>query len=153
MTDNKSSGYRAHVLKENRKKLYFDNGFCNYNCTVCGDVCPTGALVPLSVEEKNHTQMGKVKFIIENCIVYYDETSCGACSEHCPTQAVHMVPYKDHLTIPETDPSICVGCGGCEYVCPAVPFKSIYVEGISQQNIIEIEHKEVEEIEIEGFGF
>ena len=134
-------------------KLYFDNGFCNYNCTVCGDVCPTGALVPLSVEEKNHTQMGKVKFIIENCIVYYDETSCGACSEHCPTQAVHMVPYKDHLTIPETDPSICVGCGGCEYVCPAVPFKSIYVEGISQQNIIEIEHKEVEEIEIEGFGF
>src|SRR5690554_6093283 len=97
--------------------------------------------------------MGKVQLIIENCIVYYDETSCGACSEHCPTQAVHMVPYKDHLTIPETDPSICVGCGGCESVCPAVPFKSIYVEGISQQNIIEIEHKEVEEIEIEGLGF
>ena len=134
-------------------KLYFDKGFCNYDCTVCGDVCPTGALVPLTVEEKNHTQMGKVHFIIENCIVYYDETSCGACSEHCPTQAVHMVPYKDHLTIPETDPSICVGCGGCEYVCPAIPYKAIYVEGLSKQNIIEIEHDEVEEIMIDGFGF
>lgn len=134
-------------------KLYFDKGFCNYDCTVCGDVCPTGALVPLTVEEKNQTQMGKVHFIIENCIVYYDETSCGACSEHCPTQAVHMVPYKDHLTIPETDPSICVGCGGCEYVCPAIPYKAIYVEGLSKQNIIEIEHDEVEEIMIDGFGF
>ncbi len=134
-------------------KLYFDHGFCNYDCTVCGDVCPTGALLPLSVEEKNHTQMGKVHFILENCIVYYDETSCGACSEHCPTQAVRMVPYKGHLTIPETDQSICVGCGGCEYVCPAIPYKSIYVEGLSAQNIIEIEHDEVEEIIIDDFGF
>lgn len=134
-------------------KLYFDKGFCNYNCTVCGDVCPTGALLPLTIEEKNHTQMGKVQFILENCIVYYDETSCGACSEHCPTQAVYMIPYKGHLTIPATDPSICVGCGGCEYVCPAIPFKSIYVEGISTQNIIEVEHEEVEEIMIDGFGF
>lgn len=134
-------------------KLFFDYGFCNYDCTVCGDVCPTGALTPLSVEEKNHTQMGKVNFILENCIVYYDETSCGACSEHCPTQAVHMVPYKNHLTIPEIDQSICVGCGGCEYVCPAIPFKSIYVEGLSQQKIIEIEHEETEEIIIDDFGF
>lgn len=134
-------------------KLYFDHGFCNYDCTVCGDVCPTGAILPLSVEDKNHTQMGKVHFILENCIVYYDETSCGACSEHCPTQAVHMVPYKDHLTIPETDQSICVGCGGCEYVCPAIPFKSIYVEGIKQHNTIEIEHDEVGKILIDDFGF
>ncbi|HLW09857.1 MAG TPA: 4Fe-4S binding protein, partial [Fermentimonas sp.] len=49
-------------------KLYFDHGFCNYDCTVCGDVCPTGAILSLSVEEKNHTQMGKVHFILENCI-------------------------------------------------------------------------------------
>lgn len=134
-------------------KLYFDQGFCNYDCTVCGEVCPTGALLPLTVEEKNHTQMGKVNFILENCIVYYDETSCGACSEHCPTQAVHMVPYKDYLTIPETDTSICVGCGGCEYVCPAIPFKAIYVEGIDTHNIIEIKHDKVEEIVIDDFGF
>lgn len=134
-------------------KLYFDHGFCNYDCTICGEVCPTGAIQPLTKEEKNHTQMGKVQFIKENCIVYYDETSCGACSEHCPTQAVHMVPYKGALTIPETDTSICVGCGGCEYVCPAIPFKAIYVEGLATQNIIEMEKVEVEDTIIDDFGF
>lgn len=134
-------------------KLYFDHGFCNYDCTICGEVCPTGAILPLTKEEKNHTQMGQVQLIIENCIVYYDETSCGACSEHCPTQAVHMVPYKGILTIPEIRPEICVGCGGCEYVCPAIPHKAIYVEGLRSQNIIEIEHEEVEDIVIDDFGF
>ena len=134
-------------------KLYFDHGFCNYDCTVCCDVCPTGAILPLTKEEKHHTQMGQVNFIIENCIVYYDETSCGACSEHCPTQAVSMVPYKDSLTIPHIEPSICVGCGGCEYVCPAIPFKAIYVEGLNTQQTIELQHEEQKEYVIDDFGF
>ena len=134
-------------------KLYFDHGFCNYDCTVCCDICPTDALVKLTREEKHHTQMGKVNFILENCIVYYDETNCGACSEHCPTQAVYMVPYKGSLTIPETNPDICVGCGGCEYVCPAVPYKAIYVEGLTAHNTIEIKQEKVEEVVIDDFGF
>ncbi len=133
--------------------LYFDREFCNYDCTVCGDVCPTGAILPLTKEEKNHTQAGQVQLIIENCIVYNDETSCGACSEHCPTQAVRMVPYKGALTIPEINPEICVGCGGCEYVCPAIPFKAIYVEGVTTQRRITIEHEEVDEIQVDDFGF
>ncbi|MGI6572299.1 MAG: 4Fe-4S dicluster domain-containing protein [Fermentimonas sp.] len=133
--------------------LYFERGFCNYDCTVCGDVCPTGAILPLTKEEKNHTQMGQVQLILENCIVCHDETSCGACSEHCPTQAVRMIPYKGILTIPEINPDICVGCGGCEYVCPAIPFKAIHVEGLTTQRRIEIEHDEVKEIQINDFGF
>lgn len=134
-------------------KLYFDHGFCNYDCTVCSDVCPSGAILPLSKEEKHTTQMGKVQFIIENCIVYYDETNCGACSEHCPTQAVSMVPYKGSLTIPHTETAICVGCGGCEYVCPAVPYKAIYVEGVSVHNTLEFKQEKQEEVVIDSFGF
>ncbi|MDR2816041.1 MAG: 4Fe-4S dicluster domain-containing protein [Proteiniphilum sp.] len=134
-------------------KLYFNHGFCNYDCTICGEVCPTGAILPLTKEEKKHTQMGQVQLIIENCIVYHDETSCGACSEHCPTQALHMVPYKGILTIPEISPEICVGCGGCEYVCPAIPHKAVYVEGLRSQNNIKIEHEEAEDIMIDDFGF
>ncbi|NLO72249.1 MAG: 4Fe-4S dicluster domain-containing protein [Porphyromonadaceae bacterium] len=134
-------------------RMYFDHGFCNYDCTICTDVCPTEALVPLSKKDKHHTQIGKVQFILENCIVYYDETSCGACSEHCPTQAVSMVPYKGSLTIPHTETDICVGCGGCEYVCPAIPYKAIYVEGVSEHNELVFEHEEQQEIEEIDFGF
>ncbi|MGC8822972.1 MAG: 4Fe-4S dicluster domain-containing protein [Bacteroidales bacterium] len=109
--------------------MSYDESFCNYECTVCTHVCPTGALLPLTNDQKKTLQIGKVVFIKENCIVYTSETSCGACAEHCPTAAVHMVPYKGFLHIPETNQSICIGCGACEYACPALPNKAIYVEG------------------------
>ena len=134
-------------------RLYFDHGFCNYDCTLCTDVCPSGALRPLTVEQKHKTQIVQVHFIRHNCIVFTDETNCGACSEHCPTQAVHMVPYKGVLTIPETDVSICVGCGGCEYVCPAKPYKAIYVEGLEAHNTLQFKKEKKEDIKVDDFGF
>ncbi|MCD4732069.1 MAG: 4Fe-4S binding protein [Bacteroidales bacterium] len=102
--------------------------FCNFECVICSEVCPTGAILTINLEEKKTIQLGKTNFIKENCIVYTDETICGACSEHCPTKAVNMVFYKDKLTIPEVTQEICVGCGACEYACPTTP-KSIYVDG------------------------
>lgn len=134
--------------------MYFDKGFCNFDCTVCSDVCPNGAILPLTVEQKHLTQVGRVVFVENFCIVHTDGTSCGACSEHCPTQAVSMVPYREGLTIPHTDPDICVGCGGCEYVCPAVPHKAIYVEGEEiHLQAKPFEDAEAHEEEIDGFGF
>ncbi|GAB4319626.1 MAG: 4Fe-4S binding protein [Bacteroidales bacterium] len=102
--------------------------FCNYECIVCTQVCPTGAINLLTVDDKKLTQVGISKFIKENCIVYRDEKDCGACSEHCPTKAVNMVPYKTGLKIPEVNIDICIGCGACEYACPTTP-KSIFVDG------------------------
>ena len=109
--------------------MEFTNSFCNYDCTKCSEVCPNGAIMPITSAQKKSIQIGKVIFLKENCIVYTEETSCGACSEHCPTKAVKMVTYKGMLTIPETDQNICVGCGACEFACPTHPFKAIYVEG------------------------
>lgn len=132
----------------------FEKGFCNFDCTVCGDVCPNGAIKLLTVEQKHLTQMGYVVFIEENCIVYTDGTNCGACSEHCPTQAVAMVPYKDGLTIPHVNKEICVGCGGCEYVCPARPFRAIYIEGNPvQKEAKPFKEEKKENVEIDDFGF
>lgn len=123
-------------------KLYFGNGFCNYTCTVCTDVCPSGALIPLTKAIKKRTQIGQARFVIENCLVYYNETNCGACSEHCPTHAIQMVSYKNALSIPQIATEKCVGCGGCEYICPAMPHKAIYVEGVETQNRISLNDKE-----------
>ena len=104
--------------------------YCNFECVKCGEVCPTGAILPLTVEDKKLEQNGQVTFILEKCIVYTDNTACGSCSEHCPTQAVKMVPYKQTtLTIPETDKNICIGCGACEFACPVKPHTAIYVDG------------------------
>lgn len=109
-------------------KMDNKTGFCNYDCIKCSEVCPTGAIIPLTQEEKKTTQIGTVFFNRNLCIVETEGTACGSCSEHCPTQAVHMVPYRDNLTIPEIDPEICVGCGACEYACPVdVPHVAIYV--------------------------
>jgi ferredoxin len=110
-------------------RMDFHSGFCNFDCTACGDVCPTGAIMPLTVDEKHVTQIGVVKFEMENCVVYTDNTSCGACSEHCPTRACDMVPYKGELTIPQVDQDTCIGCGACEYICPTRPYRAIYVDG------------------------
>lgn len=140
------SGMMQPMLEFNRK-------FCNYNCTICTEVCPTGALMPITREEKRQLQIGVVQLYLQNCIVYTDKTSCGACSEHCPTQAVSMVHYKDSLTIPYIKPEICVGCGGCEYICPSKPWKAIYVEGITSHKTITLPKDEIKDIQVDDFGF
>ncbi len=111
-------------------RMDYITSFCNYECKRCSEVCPTGAILPLELPDKKLTQLGKAHFVKENCVVETRKTACGACSEHCPTKAVEMVPYEGYpnLTIPKVTEDICVGCGACEYACPTDP-KSIYVEG------------------------
>jgi ferredoxin len=109
--------------------MNYHKGFCAYNCTKCTEVCPTYALRPLQLDAKKLTQLGKVNFIKDNCVVKTEKTACGACSEACPTKAVFMIPYEGNLLIPDTNTEICIGCGHCEYACPVTPFKAIYVDG------------------------
>jgi len=127
--------------------MAYDVEYCNFECTRCGEVCPTGAILPLTVEDKRLEQIGQVQFILEKCIVYTDNTACGSCSEHCPTQAVRMVPYDNGLTIPETDTEICIGCGACEYACPVKPHTAIFVDGNAVHQVAKAPH--IEELEIE----
>jgi len=120
--------------------------FCNFECKICSDVCPTGAILPIDLEKKKLTQIGKAIFVKDNCIVNTQKTDCGACSEHCPTKAVHMVPFEGKLVIPETRDDYCIGCGACEYACPTKPYKAIYVEG---NRIHQIAKKNVEQKKLE----
>jgi ferredoxin-type protein NapF len=110
-------------------RLDFHKSFCTYECIKCLEICPTGALMPLETEAKKLTQIGKAVFIKENCIVKTEKTACGACSESCPTKAVHMIPFEGKLVIPETKDELCIGCGHCEFACPTTPYKAIFVDG------------------------
>jgi len=139
-------------------KMDYKVSFCNYDCIICTEVCPNGAILPLTSEEKKEVQIGKARFIKDECIVHTEHNDCGACSEHCPTKAVDMVPYELGLglVIPEVDQDICVGCGACEHVCPTDP-KAIVVDSneIHQKAILpEIEEEKEEDIDYkEEFPF
>ena len=122
--------------------MSFENGYCNYNCTICSEVCPNGALTSLTKQQKHKTQVGKVQFNHDICFVVKNEYNCGACAEHCPTQAVKMVPYKNGLTIPQINTDLCIGCGGCEYICPVRPYHAIYVEGNEAHQSAKVENNE-----------
>jgi len=135
-------------------RMDYHKGFCNFECIRCMEVCPSGALLPMALEAKKLTQIGKVNFIKENCIVETERTDCGACSEHCPTKAVYMVPFEGNLVIPEVNNEICVGCGACEYACPTKPYKAIFVDGNPvHQDAKKPEGEELDVKELEEFPF
>jgi ferredoxin len=110
-------------------RMDYHTSFCNFECVICSEVCPTGAIKSILPETKKLSQLGKAVFVKDNCIVYTDETACAACSEHCPTKAVDMLEPHKNLKAPKLNDKICIGCGACEYACPTKPYKAIYVEG------------------------
>ena len=110
--------------------MRYDKGYCLYDCTLCGEVCPTGAINLLDSEEKKMTFIGHAVFHRERCIVSVDGVECGNCAEHCPAEAIKMVKSPiDRRTYPEIEKALCIGCGRCEYLCPAKPKKAIEVKG------------------------
>lgn len=113
--------------------MSYERGYCRPECTKCGDVCPTGAINPITRAQKSATQIGHAVWIKKNCVPLTDGVECGNCARHCPTGAITMVPVdpKDErsLKIPAVNEARCIGCGACENLCPARPFSAIYVEG------------------------
>ena len=129
-----------HVLRPSgnlmtlmQPEMSYERGYCRPECTKCSEVCPTGAIKPITKEEKSSTQIGHAEWHRCNCIVYTDKVKCGNCAEHCPTGAIQMVSQDTAdpkaLLIPVIDTERCIGCGACEYVCPSRPFSAIRVEG------------------------
>ena len=113
--------------------MSYEHGFCRPECTRCSEVCPAGAILPIDVAQKTSIQVGHAVWVRDNCVVLTDGVECGNCARHCPSEAIMMTPSdpNDDLSpmVPAVDRSRCIGCGACEYVCPARPFSAIYVEG------------------------
>lgn len=117
----------------------YEKGYCRPECNRCSEVCPAGAIKPITLAEKSSIQVGHAVWVKKNCIVVCDGVECGNCARHCPNGAITMVETEiDGKTamVPAVNESRCIGCGACENLCPARPFSAIYVEGHEQ-------HKEI----------
>lgn len=118
----------------------YERGYCRPECTRCSEVCPTGAIQPISREEKTSIQIGHAVWIADNCIPLVNGDACGNCARHCPSGAITMVPSdpgnRFSPKVPAINEERCIGCGACENLCPARPFSAIYVEGHEQHRSI-----------------
>jgi len=129
---------------------------CQPSCTACGEVCPTGAIRPLSADEKlgrgSHAEAGPVRigtaFVDRGrCLPWAMGRPCIVCQEVCPTSpksvqleaAVEVRPDGSlvQLERPLVDPATCNGCGICEHACPVAGDAAIRVS-----NAGEIRHPE-----------
>lgn len=105
-------------------------GGCDPACTRCGEVCPTGAIAPLTTEAKRAWVIGTAIVEPDRCVRTPSKGAggargaaggedCRACIEVCPYEA-----FEPGLTPGEAPRVIadrCTGCGLCELRCPVPP--------------------------------
>jgi NAD-dependent dihydropyrimidine dehydrogenase PreA subunit len=106
-------------------------GGCDPECLRCGEVCPTGALEPLSPEAKKTWIFGTAVVDAERCARTASAgrrggadgagEDCRACVEVCPYDAFEPGPPPG--AAPRLIAERCTGCGLCEFRCP-VPSRS-----------------------------
>mgnify|MGYP001202693298 CR=1 FL=1 len=102
-------------------------GYCEYNCTLCGQVCPTGAIRELKLEQKKKEVIGLAVIDKNRCLPYARSEECLVCEEHCPTAEKAIVFERKEVLVnsevrilkfPKVVKKRCIGCGICETKCP-----------------------------------
>ena len=106
--------------------LAYGTAYCLYDCVRCSNVCPAGALSPLTLAEKQKCRIGMVQLFKEKCV------GCGKCVAMCPQGALELKENKSFLK-----PQYCIGCGACVSVCPvdALRVVPVVVQGTSMKGI------------------
>jgi MauM/NapG family ferredoxin protein len=117
-------------------------GYCEYRCTLCGQVCPTGAIKRLELPEKERVKIGLAMIDKGRCLPYAHATPCIVCQEVCPIpkKAIWLEKVKVmnrngneiNLNQPHVDLELCIGCGLCEAKCPLLSQPAIYVTSIGE---------------------
>ena len=136
-------------------------GYCEPTCTLCGQVCPTGAIDELTITQKVGDEttapirIGTAFFDRGRCLPWAMASPCIVCEEWCPTspkaiyleEAVVLDREGNEVTVqrPHVDPALCTGCGACENACPIYDRKAVYVTSVgesrSEENQILLERR------------
>jgi ferredoxin-type protein NapF len=116
------AGFGAPIIRFDR-----DYQYCLETCNACTQVCPTGALAALTVEQKNKYVIGEALVDNNVCLVPLGKKECDACERACPYDAVKITwDEAQYIAYPVVNDK-CIGCGACEVVCPTTPVKAIRV--------------------------
>lgn len=107
-------------------------GGCQYNCVRCGEVCPTGALPRLPLEQKRSLRLGTVEFDPQYCLAVQDNEACSKCADVCPNGSLIIRLSRTQFHLPDLDPDSCTGCGSCVFSCPAVT-KALTIKPVEKQ--------------------
>lgn len=129
--------------------LVMTQGYCEYTCTLCGDVCPTGAIAEFSATEKieRPIKIGSAYIDRGRCLPWSGNGPCIVCEEHCPTSPKAIYFKKDvvagpngkeiQVQLPYVDLKKCVGCGICEFKCPVKGRPAIRVISAGESRSLE----------------
>ena len=110
--------------------LMMVRGYCEYTCTLCSSVCPTGAIKEITAKEKIERPIviGTVYVDRGRCLPWSGNGPCIVCQEVCPTSPKAIYLRKQvirgpgsspmEVSVPYVDLKKCVGCGICENKCP-----------------------------------
>lgn len=108
---------------------------CEPSCNNCGQVCPTGAIRALPLEEKRAARMGLAVVNERTCLPYAGQEACQWCVDECNTAGYHAIEFvrvgtradaagqpipSSGMLAPVVRPDRCVGCGLCQTRCRAV---------------------------------
>ncbi|MFM7074162.1 MAG: 4Fe-4S binding protein [Planctomycetota bacterium] len=113
-------------------RVVADAAGCAPSCNACGQVCPTGAIRALPLEEKRHARMGLAIVNPATCLPHADRESCQLCVDECMAAGYRAIEFlRVHTRVNEAGEPIegsgfaapvvlvdkCVGCGLCQMVC------------------------------------
>ncbi len=114
-------------------------GYCEYDCNLCGYVCPTGAIPKLPLSEKQKMKLGIAAVDRSRCIAWSRKEKCAICETRCPLpdkaiKLIEEVVGGKKIYKPYVDKRLCIGCGRCQHGCPVRPVRAIRVFAIDFPN-------------------
>ncbi|HYG75677.1 MAG TPA: 4Fe-4S binding protein [Planctomycetota bacterium] len=130
---------------------------CESSCNACGQVCPTGAIRALPLEEKKSARMGLAIINEKTCLPFAGREACQMCVDECTAAGYNAMEFirvgvqtddnglpidGSGFAAPVVLADKCVGCGLCQTRCHQINVKS---KGLLQSTAIWVEAGEGKE--------
>lgn len=124
---------------------------CESGCNNCGQVCPTGAIRALPMEEKRVARMGLAILNEETCLPMAGREACQMCVDECTKAGYKAIEFaRVHVKVDDRGEPVpesgflapvvladkCVGCGLCQTRCNLINVKA---KGLLKETAIRVE--------------